>query len=198
MGGLEQPEPHIVRRILEPVQVAGDVTVRLEQDERARMGELLALLVVVEAIADRIRDASDLCCVAEEEVPPRRRFLSSVLGEQRLALALCTLYGLVRIDADRDDVVFLADRPGNQEIAQDVPGGFRRLFAVNGRFARGHFPPPGNAVRVNAHENDTTHRGAPKAGLKKMHQRHLDFVKFDMVDVHVIGGPNEKLTAVSL
>jgi hypothetical protein len=60
-------------------------------------------------------------------------------------------------------------------------------MAVKRRLARGHFTPTGQAIGVNPHQNDAARGGAAKAGLKKIHERHLNFAKFDVVDFHVDG-----------
>ena len=83
----------------------------------------------------------------------------------------------------------LSERPGNQKIAQNVPGSFRGFVAVEGRFARCNFTPSRQSVSVNPYQDDAARGGAPKAGLKKMHQRHLYLAKLDAVNFH--GHPSQ-------
>ena len=76
--GLEEAEADVLGRVLEPVQVAGDLAVGLQDQDDRRVRELLLALDVVVLEADGIGDAVDVGVVAEEERPARVRLGAAV------------------------------------------------------------------------------------------------------------------------
>jgi len=73
---------------------------------------------------------------------------------------------------------FPLEAAGNQEVAQNVPGGFRSFVAVERPLARRNFPPAGEPAGVDADEHDLPVGGPAETGFKKMHQGQMNFPDF--------------------
>src|SRR5579871_143735 len=58
-----------------------------------------------------------------------------------------------------------------------IPGCINRLFTIERVFTRDAFSPAFRPVRMNGEQKDAAFRGAAKAGLKEMHQRHMDLTQ---------------------
>src|SRR5205814_3867883 len=74
--------------------------------------------------------------------------------------------------------------PGNEVIAQDMPGGLRRFVIIKGVFTAGDFSPACQAAGFYAHEYDAPHRCPAETGLEKMYQRETNFAKLNASDPH--------------
>jgi len=55
------------------------------------------------------------------------------------------------------------------------------VFVIEGMFAGGDFAPSREASGDHFDQDDGALEGAAKAGLKEMHQRHLDLAENDAV-----------------
>ena len=98
-GRLEEAEPKIRRRELEPVEVASHAPVRLHDEDDGGVAPLLLALVVLVLEARGLRDRFDRGGVAREKMPTAalRRVIASVLREDALALYVRLLERLVRV-----------------------------------------------------------------------------------------------------
>src|SRR5579872_7232517 len=66
-------------------------------------------------------------------------------------------------------------------IGENGPDGCGPLLVIEGMFAGGDFAPAGEAAGNHFDQNDGALVGAAEAGLKEMHQRHLDLAEDDAV-----------------
>src|SRR5579859_2660334 len=66
-------------------------------------------------------------------------------------------------------------------IGENGPDGCGPLFVVEGMLAGGDFAPAGKAFGNHFDQHYEALIGAAEAGLKEMHQRHLDLAENDAV-----------------
>ena len=72
----------------------------------------------------------------------------------------------------------------DDEVAQNVPrcpGGF---VIVKRSFRRSGFTVTYHSLTEDSDEKDSPLRRTPKAGFEERHQRHLDFAKFNLIELH--------------
>src|ERR1700740_3261604 len=77
-GGLDQPQPHVARRELDAVEVARGRALAGQQHDARGVRELLDLLVVEVAEADRAGEPPDRLGAAGQEMPAVRRLRAAV------------------------------------------------------------------------------------------------------------------------
>src|SRR5579859_7375835 len=112
LGGLEQAEAHVAGGGLDAVEVAREVALGREQVDRRGVRVLLLARVVVVLEADRLGDLADVRLVAREKVPALGATARArVLADHLRALLRRALRGVLRVDADGDDVELLAHGP---------------------------------------------------------------------------------------
>ncbi len=111
------PEAQIVADAeLEPVEVASHVAVRLHDEDDRRVAPLLLARIVLVLEAGSVRDGASMAVwfpTRKCQPPFLARMVAAVLGEDARPFRDRLLERLVRVDADRDDVELLADRPAH-------------------------------------------------------------------------------------
>ena len=75
--------------------------------------------------------------------------------------------------------------PGNQEIAQNMPGRTRRFITVERHLAAGNFSPPIQAICKGADQDNPAIGRPSETGLEKVDQRHPNFKQFDSFNFHM-------------
>src|SRR6202171_4679163 len=83
IGGFDEPETEVARRVLDPVEVAGEPAVRSQDEDAARVRELTEVLVPAVAEADGLREPRDGAGPAGQEMPPLRGTRPAVLRQGR-------------------------------------------------------------------------------------------------------------------
>ena len=104
LGGVDQTEAQIARRVFDAEEVARDSPVRREHHDRGRVGELLFLGHVGVMKADGAREALDGGRVAGQKMPCGRGARTVVLAEVRRLLLRRELRRLTRVEADGDEL----------------------------------------------------------------------------------------------
>ena len=108
VGRLDQAEPEIARRELDPVEVLRDGALRRQHLDRRAVRELPDLLVVRVAEADGVGQRVDRCLRPGQEVPAAGRLRPAVALDVARLLLRRQARAFLRVEADRDDVELAA------------------------------------------------------------------------------------------
>ena len=83
-----------------------------------------------------------------------------------------------------DFTSFPAKKAGNDEIAKDMPRGFRCLVAVEGTFACGYFSPAGVCAIRYFEQKDAPLLGDTEARLERVQEPHVQLAHFNLFNEH--------------